>query len=692
MDLRSFSSLYSHGFVRASVCVPFLKVADPKYNAARTLDLARRAHEAHSAIALFPELGISAYSLDDLFQQDALLEAALDGLGAIIDASCELMPVIVVGAPLRIEGKLFNCAVVIHRGRVLGLVPKSYLPNYREFYEKRQFTSGRDAITRETMLLGKTVPFGGDLIFEAANVPNFSLFIEICEDVWTPLPPSTFGALAGATVLLNLSASNITIGKADYRKALCAGQSGRCVAAYLYSAAGQGESTTDLAWDGQALIYEDGDLLAESPRFSEAEQVISSDIDLDRLTQERMRLSSFNDQAGQYKERLAAFRRISFELTLPETDTTVPLVRKVERYPFVPDDPKLRDERCYEAYNIQVHALMKRLKSTGIEKLVIGVSGGLDSTQALIVAARAMDTLGLPRKNILAYTMPGFATSAGTLRNAHALMDALGCAAHEIDIRPSCLQMLRDINHPYVNGHQVYDITFENVQAGERTSHLFRLANFNNALVLGTGDLSELALGWATFGVGDHMSHYNVNVSVPKTLIQYLIRWVVSTRQFDDDGTNGTLISILDTEISPELVPPSGESERGHDTPAQSTQDKVGPYELQDFNLYYISRYGYRPSKVAFLSQHAWSDKAQGAWPDYLPENKRAEYDLPTIKRWLREFLWRFFKTSQFKRSTIPNGPKVGSGGSLSPRGDWRAPSDSEATAWIDELERNVPD
>ncbi len=636
-------------------------------------------------------MGISAYSLDDLFQQDALLEAVLDGLTTLVHASRELMPVIVVGAPLKIEGKLFNCAVVIHRGKVLGLVPKSYLPNYREFYEKRQFTSGRDAITREAALLGKMVPFGVDLVFEAANVPDFSLFAEICEDVWTPLPPSTFGALAGATVLLNLSASNITIGKADYRKALCAGQSGRCVAAYLYSAAGQGESTTDLAWDGQALIYEDGDLLAESKRFSDAEHVISSDIDLDRLAQERMRLTSFNDQAGQYKERLAAFRRIPFDLELPGKGAAVPLIRKVERYPFVPDDPKLRDERCYEAYNIQVHALIKRLKSTGIEKLVIGVSGGLDSTQALIVAARAMDTLGLPRKNILAYTMPGFATSAGTLRNAHALMNALGCAAHEIDIRPSCLQMLSDIGHPYAQGQRVYDITFENVQAGERTSHLFRLANYNNALVLGTGDLSELALGWATFGVGDHMSHYNVNVSVPKTLIQYLIRWVVSTRQFDD-STNGTLISILGTEISPELVPPSGESERGHDTPAQSTQDKVGPYELQDFNLYYVSRYGYKPSKVAFLSQHAWSDKTQGAWPDYLPENNRSEYDLTTIKRWLREFLWRFFKTSQFKRSTIPNGPKVGSGGSLSPRGDWRAPSDSEATAWIDELERNVPD
>jgi NAD+ synthase (glutamine-hydrolysing) len=398
-----------------------------------------------------------------------------------------------------------------------------------------------------------------------------------------------------------------------------------------------------------------------------------------------MRLTSFGDAAGEHRERLQGLRRIPFAFQVPSGPMA--LERRVERFPYVPNDPSQRDERCYEAYNIQVHGLMKRLVSAGVEKIVIGVSGGLDSTQALIVAARTMDRLRLPRTNILAYTMPGFATSQRTLANAHKLMEALGVTAGEIDIRPSCLQMLRDIGHPFVNGQPVYDVTFENVQAGERTSHLFRLANFNRGIVLGTGDLSELALGWCTYGVGDHMSHYNVNASVPKTLIQHLIRWVIATRQFSD-ATGETLQSIVDTEISPELVPSSGDDK---DQPGQSTQATIGPYELQDFNLYYITRYGFRPSKVAFLSYSAWHDAAQGAWPEGITAEQRHAYDLETIKRWLSVFLFRFFQISQFKRSCVPNGPKVGSGGSLSPRGDWRAPSDSEATVWLDELRRNVP-
>jgi NAD+ synthase (glutamine-hydrolysing) len=486
-------------------------------------------------------------------------------------------------------------------------------------------------------------------------------------------------------VLANLSASNITIGKAEYRRNLCASQSGKCIAAYLYSAAGPGESTTDLAWDGHALIYENNDLLAEAERFADREQMITADIDLERLLQDRMRLTSFNDAAGDCRERVEAVRRIRFEFRVPEGQ--IPLQRKVARFPYVPSDPRERDQRCYEAYNIQVHGLLKRLASTGTKQVVIGISGGLDSTQTLIVAAKAMDRLGLPRKNILAYTMPGFATSNLTLTNARNLMQALGVTAGEIDIRPACEQMFRDIGHPFARGEPVYDVTFENVQAGERTSHLFRLANLHQGLVLGTGDLSELALGWMTYGVGDHMSHYNVNVSVSKTLIQYLIRWVISSKQFDA-GTNTTLQAILDTEISPELVPPSsGDSTR----PAQKTAETVGPYELQDFNLYFITRYGFRPSKVAFLAAHAWSDKNRGDWPDLLPPEKRMAYDLPTIKKWLEVFLYRFFKISQFKRSAIPNGPKVGSGGSLSPRGDWRAPSDSEAEVWLKELRENVP-
>jgi NAD+ synthase (glutamine-hydrolysing) len=685
-----FFSIYTHGFVRAAVCIPRVRVADPLYNAEQTLLLARRASDANAAVALFPELGISAYSNEDLFHQDALLDATIAALAQIVEASRSLSPLLLVGAPLRFDGSLFNCAVVIYRGQVLGIVPKTYLPNYREFYEKRQFTAGRFAISRDVTLLDQTVPFGNDVIFAAANVPGFVLHVEICEDVWTPIPPSTYAALAGATVLANLSASNITIGKAEYRRDLCAAQSGTCIAAYMYSAAGPGESTTDLAWDGHALIYENNDLLAESDRFANQEQMIVADIDLERLLQDRMRMTSFNDAAGDHGDRVRSIRRVAFQFEIPTGE--IALDRRVERFPYVPNDPAVRDERCYEAYNIQVHGLMKRLASTGIEKIVIGVSGGLDSTHALIVAAKTMDRLGLPRTNILAYTMPGFATSDTTLRNAHALMAALGVSAHEIDIRPSCMQMLRDIGHPFAGGESVYDVTFENVQAGERTSHLFRLANFHNAIVLGTGDLSELALGWATYGVGDHMSHYNVNASVPKTLIQHLLRWVIDSRQFDD-ATNVTLQSILDTEISPELVPPiEGDAGERGDKPAQSTQEKIGPYELQDFNTYYTTRYGFRPSKIAFLSHHAWSDRDRGDWPAGLKPEQRNEYDLRTIKHWLDVFLYRFFKISQFKRSAVPNGPKVGSGGSLSPRGDWRAPSDCEATVWLEELRRNVPD
>jgi NAD+ synthase (glutamine-hydrolysing) len=681
---QPFGSPYSHGFVRAAVCIPSVRVADPGYNVVRTVGLAGHASKLGAAVALFPELGISAYSNEDLHQQDALLDSVSSALAQLVEASRDLLPVLLVGAPLRFEGRLFNCAVVVYRGRVLGIVPKTYLPNYREFYEARQFTPARAAPPGSVRFLGDTVPFGNDLIFDPVNVDHFALFVEICEDLWVPIPPSTWGALAGATVLANLSASNITIGKAEYRRRLCAGQSARCLAAYLYSASGAGESTTDLAWDGHALIYENNDLLAESQRFAPDEGVIAADIDLDRLVQERSRMTSFNDAAGDHVARSRQLRRVSFELQIP--DGALELRRSVERFPYVPSDPADRDARCYEAYNIQVHGLSTRLRSTGIEKLVIGVSGGLDSTQALIVAARTMDRLGLPRANIMACSLPGFATSDLTRANAHRLMRALHVTPKEIDIRPSALQMFQDIGHPFAHGEPVHDVTFENVQAGERTSHLFRLANLHGALVLGTGDLSELALGWTTYGVGDHMSHYNVNASVPKTLIQYLIRWIIDTDQLDAEA-NETLLSILETVISPELVPASA----GGSAQLQSTEAVVGPFELQDFVLYYVTRFGFRPSKVAYLAHHAWGDRERGAWPDLIPVGSRHAYDLATIRKWLAVFLERFFSTSQFKRSAIPNAPKVGSGGSLSPRGDWRAPSDAAATVWLDDL-RNVPD
>jgi NAD+ synthase (glutamine-hydrolysing) len=682
---RPFDSPFSHGFIRAAVCVPFVRIADPAFNVERTLVLARRAAEIGALVALFPELGISAYSNEDLHQQDALLDGVALGLERIVGESRGLLPVLLVGAPLRFDGMLFNCAVVIHDGRVLGIVPKSYLPNYREFYERRQFTPARAAPSRTVRFLGEDVPFGNDLIFDAVDIRDFALFVELCEDVWVPVPPSTWGAYGGATVLANLSASNITVGKADYRHRLCAGQSAKCVAAYLYAAAGPGESTTDLAWDGHALIYENNDLLAEADRFATAEQLIAADIDLDRLAQERARMTSFNDSAADHMERVRRLRRIPFEMQPPAGRHE--LLRTIERFPYVPSAPRDRDDRCYEAYNIQVHGLMQRLTATRIDRVVIGVSGGLDSTQALIVAARTMDRLQLPRRNVLAYSLPGFATGERTRANAHALMRALDVTAGEIDIRPSATQMLRDIGHPYARGEAVHDVTFENVQAGERTSHLFRLANLHGALVLGTGDLSELALGWATYGVGDQMSHYHVNASIPKTLIQYLIRWVIDTGQFDA-AVNDTLRSILETEITPELVPPDVTSPER----VQSTEDVVGPFELQDFSLYYLTRFGFRPSKVAYLAYRAWADADRGTWPDLVPPDKRRAYDLATIRQWLEVFLHRFFETSQFKRSAIPNAPKVGSGGSLSPRGDWRAPSDATAAVWLDELRRNVPD
>jgi len=684
---RDFHNLYRHGLIRAAVCVPEVRVAAPGFNARATVDLARQAHDAGAVVALFPELGLTAYSNDDLFHQQALLSAGLDGLEEVVEASRGLRPLLAVGLPLAADGRLFNCAVAVHAGRVLAAAPKTYLPNYREFYEKRQFAGADAAVSTDIELLGERVPFGNDLLLTATNVPGLTLHMELCEDLWTPIPPSTYAALAGATVLLNLSASNITIGKAAYRNDLIAAQAGKCIAAYLYSAAGPGESTNDLAWDGHAVIFEQDRLLAESERFPSGAQLIGADIDLEVLQAERLRTTSFHDNAAAHRERLRDLRRVRFELELPAGD--LGLKREVRRFPYSPAAAAERDALCYEAYNIQVHGLAKRLAASGIQRIVIGISGGLDSTQALLVAAQTMDRLGLPRGNILAYTMPGFATGAETRDNAWALMRALGVTAREIDIRPSCEQMLKDLGHPYADGEPVYDVTFENVQAGERTSHLFRLANHHGGLVLGTGDLSEIALGWSTYGVGDQMSHYNVNASVPKTLIQDLIRWVIATGRFDA-ATNQTLQAILDTEISPELVP-AGADDAGDDSGIQSTEAKIGPYELQDFNAFHITRYGLKPSKVAFLAWHAWRDKEAGEWPDTLPPARRNQYDLASIKHWLTVFCRRFFQISQFKRTCMPNGPKVGAG-SLSPRGDWRAPSDSEPEVWLEELRRDVPD
>ncbi len=683
-DSTPFDSLYAHGFVRVAAAVPEVRIADPAFNARRAIELARQASEAGAAVVVFPELGLSGYSIDDLFHQQALQRAVLEAIEEVRAETEDLPSVLAVGAPLAAEGGLFNAGVVMHRGRLLGVVPKSYLPEYREYYEKRYFRTTRDVVRPELELLGHTVPFGSDILFTSRDVPNFTFHVEVCEDLWVPIPPSCYGAMAGATVIANLSASNITVGKADFRRMLCRSQSARAIAGYIFTAAGMGESTTDLAWDGQAMIFERGDLLAEAERFALGDQVILADIDLDRIVSDRSSMTSYGDAIHDHREALRRMRRVEFDLEMGAEH--VPLERAVARYPFVPADSHRRRERCEEVYNIQVRGLETRLRATGIEKVVIGVSGGLDSTHALIVCARAMDRLGLPRSNVLAYTMPGFATSQLTLRNARALMDALEVSAAEIDIRPSATQMLRDLGHPAAEDEPVYDITYENVQAGDRTSHLFRLANYHRALVVGTGDLSELALGWSTYGVGDQMSHYNVNASVPKTLIQFLLRWAIDTEQFSPEAGE-VLGSVIDTEISPELIP--GEDS---DVPGQGSESKVGPYELQDFFLYYVLRFGYSPSKVAFLAHHAWHDRGRGIWPDLVPAERRNEYSLADIMHWLEVFLDRFFRTSQFKRSAVPNAPKVGSGGSLSPRGDWRAPSDSPSTTWLEALRRAVPD
>ena len=675
-----FFNLYRHNFVRVAVATPQVRVADPAFNARQTVALLGEADKRSAVLAVFPELGLTAYSCEDLFHQQALLDAAVAALAEVARASAGLALVAVVGLPMRVDGLLYNCAAVLHRGRILGVLPKSYPPNYREFYELRHFAPASYAGVREIDLAGQRgVPFGARLLFEAEDQPGFVLAAEICEDLWTPIPPSSYAALAGATVLVNLSASNITTGKDEYRSQLVANQSGRCLAAYVYCAAGYGESTTDLAWDGHGMIYENGSRLAETARFAYGAQLACADIDLDRLAQDRLRQTSFAQSVQRHAEEIGNYRRVRFALAPPVSEVLL-LDRSLERFPYVPTDPATRDARCREVYEIQVQGLVKRLRSVGIERVVIGVSGGLDSTQALIVCARAMDVMGAPRTNILGYTMPGFATSERTLSQARRLMDALGCSAAEIDIRPACMQMLKDIGHPYAAGKPVHDVTFENVQAGERTSHLFRLANLHNALVVGTGDLSELALGWCTYGVGDQMSHYAVNASVPKTLIQYLIRYEAGTRDLGE-AAGAVLAQVVDTEISPELVPGQGGGE-----PAQRTEGVVGPYELQDFNLYYTLRFGLDPAKVAFMAYCAWRDRARGSWPD-VPEAGRRHYSIGEIKRWLGVFLTRFFQTSQYKRSAIPNSPKVGSGGSLSPRGDWRAPSDSVATAWLARLE-----
>lgn len=673
-----FYSSYAQGFARvAAVTVP-VTVADPAANTAVILEQARALHEQGVGVAVFPELSLTGYAVDDLFLQDTLLEAAEAAVRDIVEASRILTPVLVVGAPIADGTRVLNCAVVIHHGTILGIAPKSYLPTYREFYERRWFGPGDDRKGTITYA-GQSAPLGNDLLFAATDVKGLVLHVEVCEDMWVPVPPSALASLAGATVLANLSASPITIGRAESRRVLVQSASGRCNAAYLYCAAGQGESTTDLSWDGQTMVYELGELLGETERFPDGPRATVVDVDLDKIRQERLRQGTHDDNRRGLG--LEPFRTIAFTLDPPAGD--IGLLRKVDRYPFVPDDPARLDLDCYEGYNIQVSGLEKRLQAIGQPKVVIGVSGGLDSTHALLVAAKAMDRLGRPRTDIHAFTMPGFATGDTTKSYATRLSQALGVTFEEIDIKPAARQMLDDLEHPYSEGEKVYDITFENVQAGLRTDYLFRLANHRGGIVLGTGDLSELALGWCTYGVGDQMSHYNVNAGVPKTLVQHLIRWVIAHGEFAPEA-NDVLVQILAQEITPELIP----TEEG--VKPQATEDSTGPYALQDFTLFHVLRHGMRPSRVAFLAWHAWRNAEVGEWPPGYGDGERPAYDLPEVKHWLDVFIRKFF-ASQFKRSALPNGPKVSPGGTMSPRGDWRMPSDASRTAWLADLEK-VPE
>jgi NAD+ synthetase len=638
-----------YGFVRVAAAVPRLKVADCEYNASKIVDLIRDANKEKVQILVFPELSITAYTCGDLFHQHALLNEAVLQLGMISKATRDIDTVAIVGLPIQKDNQLFNCAAVIQSGKIIGIVPKAYIPNYKEYYEERWFAAGDNALSDSIEICGNNVPFGTDLLFETKSLYNLCFGIEICEDLWTPIPPSSYQAVAGATLLFNLSASNDIIGKYEYRKELVAQQSGKCVAGYIYTSCGIDESTTDVVFGGHAIIAENGGIIAESQRFLRKDQLLISDIDIQRLVNDRFKNTSFMEA-----RHARSFRKISCNLSSNVFDS---IHRYIDPHPFVPSDISARDKRCSEIFSIQTSGLAKRLEHTKMQKAVIGISGGLDSTLALLVTAETFDLLDLPRENIIAVTMPGFGTTDLTYTNALQLMRALNVSIKEIDIKAACNQHFRDICHD----PSVYDVTYENVQARERTQLLMDMANKMNGLVIGTGDLSELALGWCTYN-GDHMSMYAVNCSIPKTLVKYLVNWVADN--VAEKSSTKVLHSILGTPITPELLPPDAAGKI-----KQKTEDIVGPYELHDFFLYHTVRYGAPPEKVLFLATQAFN----------------GGYEAETIKKWLKLFYKRFFN-QQFKRSCLPDGPKVGTI-SLSPRGDWRMPSDSSANSWLKQLE-----
>jgi NAD+ synthase (glutamine-hydrolysing) len=671
--------MLKYGFLRVAAATPALKVADCAFNVEQLAGMLRQAQAENVAVVVFPELALTGYTCADLFQQTPLLRGAQDALHALVRTSAaDFAGLAIVGFPLGIDDQVFNCAAVLHRGTILGVVPKSFLPNYKEFYERRWFAPAVNARSREVSLFGLSVPFGPDLLFRADDVETLTLGVEICEDLWVPIPPSSAQCVAGATVLCNLSASNEVIGKAGYRRQLVVNQSGRCMAAYLYASCGVWESTTDVVFGGHCLIAENGTLLAESKRFQRTPQLLVSDIDLDRLRVDRLRTNSFGE-AHLYGGVQRTFRAVPFSFGAAPTDADTRLRRAVDAHPFVPrGQAELRD-RCEEIFNTQVAGLAKRLEHINAKGVAIGVSGGLDSTLALLVTCKTFDALGKPRSGIQALTMPGFGTTSRTLDNAVALMRELGVSAQRIDIREMCLAEWRALGHgPFgiaLEGLDVEqltaklrnlphdkreDLVFENVQARMRTTLLM-----NTGFVIGTGDVSELALGWCTYNA-DHMSMYNPNTSIPKTLVKFLVDWA-ARNEFEGEA-RATLLDIVDTLISPELLPPDAEGKI-----AQVTESSIGPYELHDFFLFHFLRYGSTPEKILFLAAQASFSRSHSA---------------EEVRRWLAVFVRRFF-AQQYKRSCLPDGPKVGSI-SLSPRGDWRMPTDASAALWLDWVARQA--
>ncbi len=642
-----------YGFIRVGSALPKCKLADCIYNTEELIQILQQANEKQIQILVFPELSITAYTCGDLFFQHSLLEYAEKGLNDIVKASQNIDVFAVVGTPVVIDNQLFNCAVAIYKGNILGVVPKSYLPNYSEFQEKRWFSPAKQLLSSEIVLCGQKIPVGTDLIFKAEQIPYCKIGIEICEDLWSVIPPSSYQALSGATILLNPSASNELASKYDYRKQLISQQSSRCIAVYVYSSSGVGESTQDMVFSGHGLIYENGTLLKESERFIKETQLIYADVDLELLQNDRMKNTTFSE--NQYCH--TAFREITFSMK-PQTNIEE-LQRIVKPHPFIPENNEYLDKRCQDIFNIQVAGLARRIEHTKAKSVVVGISGGLDSTLALLVSVKACDYLGISAKHVIGITMPGFGTTDRTYQNALSLMEALGIQTREISIQKAALQHFEDIGHDA----SIHDVTYENTQARERTQILMDIANKENGFVVGTGDLSELALGWATYN-GDHMSMYGVNAGVPKTLIRVLVRWIAEYGSLSQKA-NEILFDVLDTPVSPELLPPD---EKGNIN--QKTEEIVGPYELHDFFLYYVVRFGFSPSKILFLAEYAF----------------KGEYERETLLKWLKNFYHRFFM-QQFKRSCMPDGPKVGTI-SLSPRGDWRMPSDAFNHVWMEEVNK----